>query len=732
MAKAPTFNPHYFKTASVLTSTPAVDGEFAVTADGEIYRGKLDGTWQYLGQKKITAGTNQLLLAPSTKGEAPGTKATTDFLASPAASATTQLLVAPTTKGNAPTFLTVGTAANNIPQLNASGKLDSTILPAVAVVERVTTSTIATRNALTTVQNGDIVIVNADPTSTNNGTWMLINAAAMSNSDSWIKLVLPSGTIDVGQLPTSTTIDASTTTVPTTSAVNSGLANKQDRLTATGTTNLLTAPTVAGGQPGTKAISDLAAASDLITHAGLTTAHSATATPTASRLAMYNASSKLSSSNVVSGDADTIVANKKYVNDRISEDLTGFTPELKYHARAMERNFGMSSICHVVNTTYLGTHTQGIRRSDDSVTFTMLVAKGTPFHDLNRICSGDIAHGVAVGDSGKIVYNAGGESNGWTDWQTVIASGFGTSKINDVCYGAGKYVAVGAGGKLATSSDNGITWTQRTSGFGTTDIACVYYANGKFIAAGSSGKLATSTDGVTWQLRTTGMSAATITGVNYNPAGNIYIAVNTGGQIATSTNAETWSLVNTSSEISEVWFTGVCSNSGNTMIGFVGTSGPIYVAYGFITKNSNSYGVTVVSRDAVNWERHSIWPVKGTEEINRYFIDMCVPKTSNAVGQFVGVLSPGGVISSYDGISWGYFSETNFVHPGMSNLPARADHSHNIEQIVNGGCIVNRRDNSTLKFWAGTDTEYAAIAKVSGTIYHVVDASNKVTATYIY
>ena len=93
MAKAPKFAPHHFNTPSVLAATTAKEGELATTADGEIYRGKADGTWQYLGQKKITAGTNQLLTAPSTKGEAPGTKAVSDFIAAPAASTKTQVTV---------------------------------------------------------------------------------------------------------------------------------------------------------------------------------------------------------------------------------------------------------------------------------------------------------------------------------------------------------------------------------------------------------------------------------------------------------------------------------------------------------------------------------------------------------------------------------------------------------------------------------------------------------------
>ena len=70
-------------------------------------------------------------------------------------------------------------------------------------------------------------------------------------------------------------------------------------------------------------------------------------------------------------------------------------------------------------------------------------------------------------------------------------SSFGTSAIRCVAYGNGLFVAVGASGKLATSS-NGITWTQGTSSFGTSAINGITYGNGLFVAVGSNGKIATS------------------------------------------------------------------------------------------------------------------------------------------------------------------------------------------------------------------------------------------------
>jgi len=73
---------------------------------------------------------------------------------------------------------------------------------------------------------------------------------------------------------------------------------------------------------------------------------------------------------------------------------------------------------------------------------------------------------------------------------TQRTSSFSSSIIYSVAYGNELWVAVGADGKLATSS-NGTSWTQRTSSFSSIIIYSVAYGNGLWVAAGESGKLAT-------------------------------------------------------------------------------------------------------------------------------------------------------------------------------------------------------------------------------------------------
>jgi photosystem II stability/assembly factor-like uncharacterized protein len=107
---------------------------------------------------------------------------------------------------------------------------------------------------------------------------------------------------------------------------------------------------------------------------------------------------------------------------------------------------------------------------------------------------------VIVGDAG-VLYSSTDSGATWTS----RTSGFGSTQIRDVVYGNGIFVAVGASGKLSTSTDT-VTWTSRTSGFGSNAISRVNYVNGYFFALGTAGStsgVSTSTDGITWTLRTT-------------------------------------------------------------------------------------------------------------------------------------------------------------------------------------------------------------------------------------
>jgi len=70
----------------------------------------------------------------------------------------------------------VGIGAGNVPQLNGSGKLETSVIPSIALTDVYVVNTIVERDALT-VQEGDICNVVADPTPANN-RWYIYDGAS--------------------------------------------------------------------------------------------------------------------------------------------------------------------------------------------------------------------------------------------------------------------------------------------------------------------------------------------------------------------------------------------------------------------------------------------------------------------------------------------------------------------------------------------------------------------------
>jgi hypothetical protein len=110
--------------------------------------------------------------------------------------------------------------------------------------------------------------------------------------------------------------------------------------------------------------------------------------------------------------------------------------------------------------------------------------------------------------------------------------------------GTNIYVSGHTGGQIWSSTNSGVTWTQRTSGFGSNGVYGITFGNGIFVAVGDAGTITTSTDGITWTARTSNMGANAINTVVY--ANSLFVAVgggggttNTGG-ITYSTDGITW------------------------------------------------------------------------------------------------------------------------------------------------------------------------------------------------
>jgi hypothetical protein len=93
------------------------------------------------------------------------------------------------------------------------------------------------------------------------------------------------------------------------------------------------------------------------------------------------------------------------------------------------------------------------------------------------------------------------------------------------------------GACVATSDDDGATWTPRTPPEGGL-LRKAFWLGGQFVAIGSSGAIATSSDGASWTARASGVTAS-LRGAAASPAA--LVVVGDGGAIVTSTDGGvTW------------------------------------------------------------------------------------------------------------------------------------------------------------------------------------------------
>jgi hypothetical protein len=118
-----------------------------------------------------------------------------------------------------------------------------------------------------------------------------------------------------------------------------------------------------------------------------------------------------------------------------------------------------------------------------------------PFSDtMQSICFGD-GKFVAVGSEGVIHTSSDGQL--WDDGQRPVLF-----TLNKVIYANGQFVAVGNRGTIVASPD-GFHWSPQVSGT-TNDLLAVTFGKGIYVAAGTAGRLAISTDGVSWSSASAG------------------------------------------------------------------------------------------------------------------------------------------------------------------------------------------------------------------------------------
>jgi hypothetical protein len=225
----------------------------------------------------------------------------------------------------------------------------------------------------------------------------------------------------------------------------------------------------------------------------------------------------------------------------------------------------------------------------------------------------DIAYGnstfVAVGASGKMAYSSNGTSwtaiTGGTGTTTVSAagnSGFGANAVNGIAYSGSKFVAVGGAGRMA-HSENGTSWTgidNTTSTFSTSAINDIAYGNSTFVAVGLSGKMARSSNGTSWTAITPGNASepgdtkfgnSAINSISYG--NGKFVAVGASGKMAYSTNGTTWIAISGGTGTTTITVPGA-STFGANAINNVTYGGGKFVAAG-------ASGVMACSEDGISW-----------------------------------------------------------------------------------------------------------------------------------
>lgn len=238
------------------------------------------------------------------------------------------------------------------------------------------------------------------------------------------------------------------------------------------------------------------------------------------------------------------------------------------------------------------------------------------------------------------------------------------SALNGVAFGAGLFVAVGAGGIIYTSPD-GITWTSRTSGTANA-LNAVTWSGSKFVAVGAAGTILSSTDGITWTVETSG-SANALNGVTFG--GGLFIAVGASGTVLTSPTSVTWT----------------AQTSGTAVILYgVAYGAGAYVAVG-------ATGVIISSPNATGWTSRT----SGTASDL-----LCV---AYGLGLFMAAgPSTGFTTRSSDGSSW---------TTGLGGISAsyKGIASTSILMVMVGGALVRSSNGSSWSNVAGTGFNAVAV-----------------------
>ena len=234
--------------------------------------------------------------------------------------------------------------------------------------------------------------------------------------------------------------------------------------------------------------------------------------------------------------------------------------------------------------------------------------------------------------------------------------------LNDVAYGAGRYVTVGDHGVIRVSTD-GEGWTTQPQGpLQLEGLSGIVYANNQFVVVGYKGGVMTSTNGLTWTKQVSGTNEVLHT-IAYG--GGKLVAVGKNGIIISSTDGVTWTKQEsgTPNDIEDVAYGGgqfVAVGSANTIRtspdGVNWTARPLlHITIGLqaVTAGPNgsfvivASGITLISTDGISWTSYYV------DFVNNSIL---CPKSiayNPVLKKYVATNSGRGhIMTSADGITW--------------------------------------------------------------------------------
>ena len=312
---------------------------------------------------------------------------------------------------------------------------------------------------------------------------------------------------------------------------------------------------------------------------------------------------------------------------------------------------------------------------------------------------------VAVGADGGTATSSDGIS--WTPGALPTALTMNSIATN----GSGGAVAVGDQGAVLTRSAAGV-WSTADAGV-TAPLQSITYYNHQFVAAGSSGTLITSPDGSAW---TAANSGSTLDLLGAAAGGGLYVVVGYDGTILTSPDARTWTSRGQAS-LTTQHLNAVAYNGARFVV--VGSAGAVVTSPdGLIWTAQTAPTTSDFSAIAASG---SLFAATGGGAYNRYDLD---------------------VFTSPDGVSWtqrdGYFYEQgqgmawqggSFFAMGNAGALVRSTDGINWTPVLAPGGSIPGGDNTIFNAIAYDGSKLLIVGGNGGVFSAALTSSDGVTWT---